>query len=119
MEGRIDPVRWRFYSQSQDAWLFIAGALPAFEAAFTLGRPACENRLAYEAFRARVGVVNPALSVRTWHHHASGVRTWKPADAYQGPLYFPRLTTLEGAGPEGYVLDRGWFRPRKEIVAGP
>jgi hypothetical protein len=119
MEGRIDPVRWRFYSQSQDAWLFIAGSLPAFEAAFTLGRPACENRLAYEAFRAGVGVVNPAISVRAWHHHASGVRTWKLADAYQGPLYFPRLTTLEGASREGYVLDRGWFRPRKEIVAGP
>lgn len=119
MEGRIDPQRWRFYSQSQDAWLFIAGGLPAFEAGFTLGRPACENRLAYEAFQAGVGVVNPALSVRTWHHHSSGIRTWKLADGYRGPLYFPRLTTLEGACCEGYVLDRGRMRRRKEVVSGP
>lgn len=116
MEGRVDPARWRFYSHSQDTWLFVAGGLPAFEAGFTLGIPACESRLAHEAFRAGVGVLNPALSVRTWHHHASGTRTWKPADAYRGPLYFPRLTTLEAGSCEGYVLDRGRFQTRKEIV---
>ena len=116
MEGRVDPGGWRFYSHSQDTWMFIAGRLPEFEAGFTLGIPACENRLAHEAFRAGVDVVNPALSVRTWHHHASGTRTWKLADAYRGPLYFPRLTTLEVASCEGYVLDRGRFRTRKEIV---
>jgi hypothetical protein len=117
MEGRIDPTRWRFYSHSQDTWMFIAGGLPAFEAGFTLGIPACESRLAHEAFRAGVGVLNPALSVRTWHHHASGTRTWKLADAYRGPLYFPRLTTLEAGCCEGYILDRGRFQTRKEIVA--
>ena len=117
MEGRIDPTRWRFYSHSQDTWLFVAGGLPAFEAGFTLGIPACESRLAHEAFRAGVGVLNPALSVRTWHHHASGTRTWKLADAYRGPLYFPRLTTLEVGSCEGYILDRGRFQTRKEIVA--
>lgn len=116
MEGRLDPRSWRFYSHSQDAWLFIAGRLPAFEAGFTLGVPACENRLAYEAHRAGIAVANPALSVRTWHHHASGTRTWKPADAYRGPLYFPRLTTLEAAGCEGYVLDRRRWRTVKAIV---
>lgn len=118
MEGRVDATRWRFYSHSQDTWMFIGGGLPTFEAGFTLGIPACESRLAFEAFRAGVGVLNPALSVRTWHHHASGTRTWKLADAYRGPLYFPRLTTLETACCEGYILDRGRFRTRKEIVAG-
>ena len=117
MEGRIDPQRWRFYSQSQDTWMFVAGALPSFEAGFTLGIPACENRLAYEAFRAGVGVLNPALSIRTWHHHASGTRTWKPADAYRGPLYFPRLTTLQATSCEGYLLDRSGWKTRKEIVS--
>ena len=116
MEGRIDPRRWRFYSQSQDTWLFVAGSLPAFEAGFTLGVPACENRLAYEAFRAGIAVANPALSVRTWHHHASGTRTWQLADAYRGPLYFPRLSTADVAEFEGYVLDRRGWRTRKEVV---
>jgi hypothetical protein len=116
MEGRIDRERWRFYSQSQDTWLFVAGALPAFEANFTLGVPACENRLAFEAYRAGIAVANPALSVRTWHHHASGTRSWKLTDRYRGPLYFPRLTTLEAAEFEGFVLDRSGWRTRKEIV---
>lgn len=116
MEGRVDPARWRFYSHSQDTWMFVAGGLPPFDAGFTLGIPACESRLAHEAFRAGVGVFNPALSVRTWHHHASGTRTWKRADAYRGPLYFPWLTTLETASCEGYILDRGRFKTRKEIV---
>jgi hypothetical protein len=116
MEGRVDPGRWRFYSQSQDAWVFRAGELPAFEAGFTLGIPACENRLAYEAYRAGIAVVNPALSIRSWHHHASGTRSWRLAEAYRGPLFFPRLTTVELAECEGYVLDRTGWRARKEIV---
>jgi len=116
MEGRVDPKTWRFYSHSQDTWLFVAGGLPRFEAGFTLGIPACENRLAYEAHRAGIAVVNPALSVRSWHHHATGTRTWKLTDAYRGPRYFPRLTTIDVTGCEGYILDRSGWRTRKEIV---
>jgi hypothetical protein len=116
MEGRIDPATWRFYSHSQDTWVFVAGGLPAFNAEFTLGIPACESRLAYEATQAGVAVVNPALSVRSWHHHASAVRSWRLKDAYRGPLLFPRLTTLDADSFEGYVLDRSGWRTRKEVV---
>jgi len=116
MEGRVDPQTWRFYSHSQDTWIFVAGRLPAFDAGFTLGIPACESRLAYEAAMAGVAVANPALTVRTWHHHASAVRSWKLRDAYQGPLYFPRLTTLEINGFDGFILDRSGWRTRKEAV---
>ncbi|MFM1902656.1 MAG: hypothetical protein RLZZ440_556 [Planctomycetota bacterium] len=116
MEGRIDPTTWRFYSHSQDTWMFVAGRLPPFGAGFTLGIPACESRLAYEAVAAGVAVINPALSVQTWHHHASAVRSWQLKDAYRGPLFFPRLTTLEADGCEGYVLDRTRWRTRKQVV---
>jgi hypothetical protein len=116
MEGRIDPATWRFFSHSQDTWMFVAGKLPAFDADFTLGIPACESRFAHEAHTAGVTIANPALTIRTWHHHASAVRTWKLRDSYKGPLYFPRLTTLEGITGEGYILDRTGWRTRKEIV---
>lgn len=119
MEGRIDPRSWRFYSQSQDSWVFRAGGLPPFEAGFTLGIPACENRLAFEAYRAGITVANPALDIRTWHHHASGIRSWKRSDAYSGPLLFPRLTTLEAGEHEAYLLDRTGWRARKQIVRWP
>lgn len=118
MEGRIHPETWKFFSHSQDTWMFVAGSLPEFDAGFTLGIPACESRLAYQAWSAGVSIANPALTVRSWHHHASAVRTWKLADSYKGPLYFPRLTTLEGMTCEGFVLDRTGWRTRKEVV-GP
>ena len=118
MEGRIDHATWKFFSHSQDTWMFIAGSLPAFDAGFTLGIPACESRLAYEAWAAGVAIANPALTVRSWHHHASAVRSWKLTDSYKSPYYFPRLTTLEGITCEGFVLDRRGWRTRKEVV-GP
>lgn len=118
MEGRIDHGTWKFFSHSQDTWMFIAGSLPPFAAGFTLGIPACESRLAYEAWNAGVAIANPALTVRSWHHHASAVRTWKLKDSYKSPYYFPRLTTLEGIACEGFVLDRTGWRTRKEVV-GP
>lgn len=110
MEGRVDTRTWRFFSHSQDAWIFVAGSLPDFRAEFQLGIPRCENRLAYEAAAAGVVVVDPALSVRSMHHHASNVRSWKPADQYDGPLLFPRLSTLANRVPEALVVSR---RPRK------
>lgn len=116
MEGRVDPATWRFYSQSQDAWIFLAGGLPPFLADFQLGVPRCENRFAYEAAAAGVVVVDPALSVRTRHHHATNVRTWKRADSYPGPLFFPRLTTLDVPVAEGLVLDRRWGKLERTVT---
>jgi len=117
MEGRVDPRTWRFYSQSQDTWAFRAGALPLFRADFALGVPRCENRFAYEAATAGVAVLNPALSIRTWHHHATNVRSWKRGEHYEGPLYFPRLTTLENRVAEGFVLERTGWRKREWIAS--
>jgi len=116
LEGRIDPATWTFYSHSQDAWAFVAGRLPRFEGRFRLGVPACENRLAFEAAAAGVAVVNPALSIRCRHHHASAVRTWRPGEAYRGPLLFPRLTTADVGDRRALVIDRRGWRTRKEVV---
>lgn len=118
MEGRIDTATWRFYSQSQDAWVFRAGSLPAFDADFQLGIPRCENRLAFEAARAGVVVRNPALSIRARHHHATNLRTWKPREHYRGPLLFPRLTTSAECVAEGLVLNRGLRRHEVIVPLG-
>ncbi len=113
MEGRVDPNTWKFFSHSQDAWIFLAGSLPSFDTNFSLGIPRCENRLAYEATAAGVIVVNPALSIRTWHHHSTMLRTWQVNDYYRGPLFFPRLTSAAFEQPEGFVLSK---RPHLELV---
>lgn len=118
MEGRVDTRTWRFYSQSQDAWVFRAGALPPFEAGFRLGVPRCENRLAFEAARAGILVMNPALSIRVRHHHATNVRTWRRGDDYRGPLLFPRLTTVDGGPAEGLVLNRRLRKHEAVVTLG-
>lgn len=117
MEGRVDPTDWRFYSHSQDAWMFVAGRLPEFPAAFLLGIPGCESRLAFEAATAGVAVVDPALSIRTWHLHASGTRTWTRRQAYCGPMLFPRLTTTEETAGAALILERRWWGTRAVPIA--
>lgn len=116
MEGRIEPTAWRFYSHSQDAWMFVAGRLPEFPADFLLGIPGCESRMAYEAAAAGVRIVDPALSLRTWHLHASGTRTWTRRQAYRGPMLFPRLTTIEETAGAAVVLERRWWGSREVHV---
>src|ERR1700726_812036 len=49
--------------ESQDAWIFEP-PLPPIAADFCLGRSGCDNRLAYEAERAGLLVLNPSRSVR-------------------------------------------------------
>lgn len=116
MEGRIAGDDWTFYSHSQDAWAFVAGGLPPFEAGFLLGLPACESRFAYEAAAAGISVVDPALSIRVRHHHASAVRSWTRRDAYRGRLLFPRLTTTAVGDRRALVIDRSRWRTRKRVV---
>jgi hypothetical protein len=117
MEGRVDATDWRFYSHSQDTWVFVAGRLPPFPADFLLGIPGCESRLAFEAAAAGVTVVDPALSIRTWHIHASGTRSWTRRDAYGGPVLFPRLTTSDDASGAALVRERRWWGSRETAVA--
>lgn len=116
MEGRVAGSAWHFFSHSQDAWVFQAGSLPAFEAEFQLGIPQCESRLAYEAAAAGLVVVNPALSIVCRHHHASAVRSWRRRDGYRGPLLFPRLTTVVVETPEALVISRARRLRKLEAV---
>ena len=117
MEGRVAGEHWHFFSHSQDVWVFQAGGVPSFPADIQLGIPQCESRLAYEAAAAGMIVVNPALSIRSWHPHASAVRSWRRKDGYRGPLLFPRLTTVEAVEPEALVVERlGRFRKREAVV---
>jgi len=117
MEGRVAGAGWHFFSHSQDAWIFEAGGLPPFEAEFQLGIPQCESRLAYEAARAGVVIVNPALSIHARHHHVSAVRSWRRKDGYRGPFLFPRLTSVAVETPEAIVVERrGRFRKLEAVV---
>lgn len=67
-----------------DTWIFRS-PLPPLGADFAQGRPFCDHRLARRAQDAGLLAINPCLSIRTWHAHASGLRTYTPADSISGP----------------------------------
>lgn len=69
---------------SADAWVFRPPvSIPRCE--FHLGKPGCDNRIAYLADEAGYIVSNPSLTVVAHHLHLSGQRNYRPADRVQGP----------------------------------
>jgi hypothetical protein len=83
---------------SQDAWIFEP-PLPRFASDFFLGKPGCENRLAYEAERAGLAVSNPSRSLRARHLHNSAIRRYTQRDRVNGPLRFVPASFLDNGVP--------------------
>lgn len=72
-----DSVKFLNRPDSQDTWL-IRGHVNNVKADFTMGTPGCDNSLAYLFSRAGYKVQNPSLSIKTYHVHNSGVRSYDP-----------------------------------------
>jgi hypothetical protein len=68
---------------SQDAWIF-KGPIRSVAADFPLGVYDCDNKIAWELQQAGYRVLNPALGLRSYHHHQCGYRSYeqKPAPDY-------------------------------------
>lgn len=71
------------HGDSQDCWIF-KGKVPERIGQFPVGVYDCDNKIAWELHQAGYRVVNPSLSLRTYHHHLSGYRSYeqKPAPDY-------------------------------------
>jgi hypothetical protein len=80
--------------ESQDAWMFEP-PIPQIAAEFCLGKPGCDNRLAYEAECAGLVVLNPSRSVRARHLHNSAVRRYTQYERLQGPTRAVPVSFLE------------------------
>ena len=80
-------------ADSQDTWIVRAADVKAAGVAawsafdFPFGKMGCDNAVALEMFRAKFLVVNPALSLKTWHFHASGLRTYVRNDVIEKPVF--------------------------------
>lgn len=67
---------------SQDVWIF-RGAVRKISAPFFMGRPGCDNRLAYEIKKAGYILTNPSVTIHPLHYHTSGVRNFSWHDQSQ------------------------------------
>jgi hypothetical protein len=113
---------------SQDTWVVSAAAVKAVQwdwAAldFPLGQGGCDNAITLEMFKKRFLVANPALTLKTFHYHASKLRTYDPRAIVEKPAYlYIQPTGLHDMRP---VLDLGkparvvTHKPLRRRVKGP
>lgn len=77
---------------SQDTWIFrgsqIRGAL-LLETPFTPGVLGCDELLAWRMVHSGYKVINPSLSLRSYHYHFSNYRTYVESDRIRGPSVYP------------------------------
>lgn len=79
-----DKTEFRLQPDTQDAWIFY-GKLKPIDADFTQGTPGCDNSIAYKAQQAQYNVINPSLSIKTYHLHRSNIRHYSLSDKVPGP----------------------------------
>jgi len=79
-------------NDSQDTWLIHSDSvldkkwnLDAFNIPF--GKAGCDNAILVEFLRNKFKVVNPAMSLKTIHCHASDVRNYEKTDIVDRPVY--------------------------------
>lgn len=88
-----------FFSGSQDSWVFRATEKMRFAPDVRLGTQACDQVIvAWAAVEAKLRVINPCLSVKTWHRHCTFDRPPAGASFLKGLYAYPQATTIDGIG---------------------
>lgn len=72
---------------SQDTWIWRGKMVDLDWSDFNLGVKGCDNRIAWEFKNKGYKVKNPALTIKTYHVHQSGVRYYKNKNGVPGPHY--------------------------------
>lgn len=96
-------TRWEFdgktssryigWDYSQDSWIWKGRMkLENIEVDFSLGKPGCDNRLAYELSKS-YKVINPCKSIRSHHYHINPYRGYRPGDV-NGTIPEPYLCVV-------------------------
>lgn len=73
------------YEWTQDTWIWKGKPKTLQNVDFTMGLPACDNRLAYEIAQAGLKPVNPSKDIKTYHIHLSNKRTYTERNRLAGP----------------------------------
>jgi hypothetical protein len=83
---------------SQDTWVVFSTSLKSRQLKrddfdFEFGRAGCDNAINMSMLRSRFVVCNPAYSLKTFHLHTSGIRTYNPLDCIEKPMYLYLIPT--------------------------
>ena len=79
-------------ADSQDTWVLSSTAVKAVTwdwaaLEFPFGQGGCDNAITLELFRKKFLVANPALTMKTYHLHSSGIRSYDPRNVVEKPTF--------------------------------
>ena len=78
---------------SQDTWVIRAADVKSRGSdiwknlEFKFGHMGCDNAIALEMLRQKFLVINPSLTIKTWHFHSSEVRNYNEKDILDRPVF--------------------------------
>jgi hypothetical protein len=85
-----------FFSGSQDSWAFLATEAMRDAPDLPLGMQACDQAIVSWAASRSFRVINPCLSVKTWHRHGTFSRPPSGGAVITGMYAYPQATTIAG-----------------------
>ena len=106
-----------FNGWSQDTWIWSSNTLfndkELEKCNFNLGKPGCDNRMAFLSSEMGLSVYNIPNVIKSYHHHKSEVRNYSHNDRIDPPRYLallppiirrPSITTFLPANDAQYLL---------------
>jgi hypothetical protein len=89
-----EPALFGPRPDSQDTWVVHSDEIKKRdwsagfkEFEFPFGKAGCDNAVAMEMLRKKFRVANPALSMKTFHLHSSGLRTYSNDDVVEKSVF--------------------------------
>lgn len=87
-----EPTLFGPRNDSQDTWVIHSDSVLSKEwnlSAFNIpfGKAGCDNAILVEFLRNKFKIINPAMSLKTIHVHASDVRNYEKTDIVDRPVY--------------------------------
>lgn len=104
-------------ADSQDTWVVRVADVKARKSwegiqGIPFGQMGCDNAFALEMFKAKFSVINPALSLKTYHFHSSSIRNYDNKNVVERPAFlYIQPTGIHDLEP---VFTR-W--PEKSVIA--
>jgi hypothetical protein len=86
---------YKFFNRkdSQDSWFFLGEV--NLVADFTLGLPGCDGSIAYLLKKNGYNVLNPSLTLRTYHLHLSNIRNYNKISLFgSGSIFKNKIAPL-------------------------
>lgn len=102
----------RFFSGTQDTWVFVAGGVPELTTPIPMGVTGCDQLLIGWAASNGCEVFCPAMSIRTMHVHSQR----PPHDGMSLPGYFGYPELVATCDGHGLVLVHDWPLGENEVA---